>query len=444
MKKMNVRFETKNDFDMWNDKHNMNMTGLEKTFNVNTHEITTKTQKVTKNKPGVYEKSLQYWKDMPEYVSDNVKPYAHIVFEYENKEDIEGLIDQEVKETTKSVWVPKRPTHRPFTYKRVLGGNEKPKYPIYVVSKNRPNNATTSFHLSLMETPHYVVVEPSQMEMYKNSSLLDFRYAHLLEMDMSFYENYDTFDDLGDSKGKGPGAARNFAWEHSIKNGYDYHWVFDDNATGGFYMFNKNERLKVRTPQIFREMEKFVERFSNIGQAGLNYRMFISQDNKYPAFVTNTRIYSFILINNKVDYRWRGRYNEDTDLSLRMLKDGLVTVQFNEFLAEKAGTQTVKGGNTEEFYAKEGTKNKSKMLVDMHPDVARETFRFGRDHHYVDYSGFKQELIYKDGVEEKLGSGFNNHGLYVSMTNETVGNRNNEKTRSELEKLYPNEETKGE
>ena len=53
----------------------------------------------------------------------------------------------------------------------------------------------------------------------------------------------------------------------------------------------------------------------------------------------------------------------------------------NEFLAEKAGTQTVKGGNTDEFYAKEGTKNKSKMLVDMHPDVARETFRFGRDLH---------------------------------------------------------------
>lgn len=317
---------------------------------------------------------------------------------------------------------------------------QQPKYPIYVVSKNRPNNATTSFHLSLMECHHYVVVEPDQMEMYQNSELLDFRYAHLLEMDMGFYANYDTFDDLGDTKGKGPGAARNFAWDHSMRNGFDFHWVFDDNATGGFYMFHNNERLKVRTPQIFREMEQFVERYDNIGQAGLNYRMFVSQDSKYPAFSMNTRIYSFILINNSVPYRWRGRWNEDTDLSLRMLKDGWTTVQFNQFLAEKAKTQTVKGGNTEEFYDKLGTAPKSKMIVDMHPDVARLMFRFGRDHHYVDYTGFKQELHYKDGVKEALSPGFNNHGLSIVMTDETVGDRKNEKYRSELEQKYLNKE----
>jgi len=44
------------------------------------------------------------------------------------------------------------------------------------------------------------------------------------------------------------------------------------------------------------------------------------------------------LIRNDVPYRWRGRYNEDTDLSLRMLKDRWCTIQFNAFLQGKAAT----------------------------------------------------------------------------------------------------------
>jgi hypothetical protein len=73
-------------------------------------------------------------------------------------------------------------------------------------------------------------------------------------------------------------------------------------------------------------------------------------------------------------------------------------------------TQTVKGGNTEEFYAYEGTKNKSKMIAEMHPDVAKVTWRFGRWHHYVDYSPFKKTpLIKKKGLE--IPEGVNEYGL---------------------------------
>jgi hypothetical protein len=92
----------------------------------------------------------------------------------------------------------------------------------------------------------------------------------------------------------------------------------------------------------------------------------------------------------------------------------------------KAATQTVKGGNTEEFYHKEGTQdkskwrdgqlnpegtiNKSQMLVDMHPDVAKIVWRYGRWHHYVDYSVFKKnELRYKKGVV--IPDGINNYGM---------------------------------
>ena len=104
--------------------------------------------------------------------------------------------------------------------------------------------------------------------------------------------------------------------------------------------------------------------------SGPNYFMFASRKTAVPPFVTNTRIYSCNLIRNDVPFRWRGRYNEDTDLSLRMLKAGWCTIQFNAFLQFKMSTQTVKGGNTADFYAVEGTGAKSAMIVALHPDVS--------------------------------------------------------------------------
>ena len=131
---------------------------------------------------------------------------------------------------------------------------------------------------------------------------------------------------------------------------------------------------------------------------------------------------------NKCKFRWRGRYNEDTDICLRVLKDGDCTIQFNAFLQGKAATQTLKGGNTEEFYHKEGTQdkekwrdgklnpegtiNKSQMLVDMHPDVATIVWRYGRWHHYVDYLPFKKnKLRLKKGV--KVKNEVNNYGMVL-------------------------------
>ena len=117
-----------------------------------------------------------------------------------------------------------------------------------------------------------------------------------------------------------------------------------------------------------------------------------------------------LLIRNDIPYRWRARYNEDTDLSLRVLKDGWCTVQFNAFIQEKATTQTMKGGN-EEIY-KNGTLDKSKMLAKLHPDVAEVVWKFNRWHHKVDYKPFKKnKLKKKKGL--KIKKGINNYGMKV-------------------------------
>ena len=111
-------------------------------------------------------------------------------------------------------------------------------------------------------------------------------------------------------------------------------------------------------------------------------------------------------------FRWRGRYNEDTDLSLRMLKKKWCTVLFNAFLQRKTTTQMMPGGNTDAFYAKEGTLAKSQMQVDMHPDVSRLALRFGRVHHYVDYRKFQEnKLVRHDNLE--ISNEVNDYGMAI-------------------------------
>ena len=250
----------------------------------------------------------------------------------------------------------------------------------------------TSRSLARMKIPHYIVVEPQDMKDY-DQALDNFKireYVTLLEAPFS-------------NHGDGPGRARNWAWDHSISIGATSHWVFDDNISD-FYRLHNNQRIRFESGVGFQVMEDFVDRYENVYIAGPQYRFFIAPDQSYPPFVSNTRIYSCLLIRNDTKHRWRGRYNEDTDICLRVLKDGDVCVQFNAFLQGKAATQTVAGGNTAEFYHAEntdnkefketgynvdGTINKSQMLVDMHPDVATLVWKYGRWHHHVDYTPFK-------------------------------------------------------
>jgi len=294
-----------------------------------------------------------------------------------------------------------------------------PKYPIYIVSKGRATNGTTYKAFDKLKMPYYIVVEEQEYLDYVHN-IEPQGYGKVLILDKRYQDEYDTFDDLGYTKSKGPGAARNFAWEHSIKNGFAWHWVFDDNVSC-FYRLNNNRRLPIGDGTMFRVMEDFCERYENVAQAGPNYLSYAPDREVIPPFMLNWRIYSMLLIRNDIPYRWRGRYNEDTDLSIRVMKDGWCTIQFNAFLGDKATTQTMSGGNSDDFYFKEGTYNKSKMLVDMHPDITKMIEAYGRYHHKVDYSVFKHnKLIRKKDIVIKPG--IDNYGmvLYKIVDNQLI------------------------
>lgn len=270
-----------------------------------------------------------------------------------------------------------------------------PKFPIYIISKGRADSRLTSRTLEEMRVPYYIIVESEEYELYASVIAPE----KILVLDKSYQREYDTFDKIGEAKSKGPGPARNFAWDHAIAAGAEWHWVMDDNIRY-FFRLHENMKIPVSDGTILRCMEDFALRYRNVAMAGPNYFMFASRKAKIPPYVKNTRIYSCNLIRNDIQFRWRGRYNEDTDLSLRILKKGLCTIQFNAFLQGKMPTQVIKGGNTEAFYAKEGTLAKSRMLIAMHPDLARLVWKFGRPHHHVDYRPFKNNrLVRKEETE---------------------------------------------
>lgn len=258
----------------------------------------------------------------------------------------------------------------------------RPKYPIYVPSKGRAFRPLTIKRLSEMGVDFHVVIEPCDYESYAEvvggSRLLVLPFENL---------------------GQGSIPARNWIWDHAIARGAERHWIIDDNIQR-FYRMNYNRRIPSNTPAIFSAIEDFSDRFTNVAFSGMNNIAFASDRTKVPPLTLNTRIYSMTLINTELPYRWRGRYNEDTDICLRALKDGWCTVQFNAFLGDKATTQTMKGGNTDTVYATDDHRREfAESLKAQHPDCVEVVWKFNRWHHQVDYSRFKgNRLVMKDGI----------------------------------------------
>jgi len=302
---------------------------------------------------------------------------------FDNISDCSNALDQKITAKTKSIWYPYKSHWGGITSKKYHSNHSGPRYPIYIVSKGRADNGLTTKALDEMGVDHYIVCEAQEASEYKDKTS-----ATVLVLPFEYLNNYDTCDDLGGTKSKGPGAARNFCIDHSLSNGFNKHWVMDDNLDA-FHYLTDNEKIEVRTGATLAATEDFVDRYSNVPVAGLNYYSFCKKNDAVPPVVFNTRIYSCLLIDNISGYRWRGRYNEDTDLSLRVLKDGLCTIQMNAFLCGKVTTQRMKGGNSKEFYDGEGTLPKSEMIRDLHPDCAKVVWRFNRWHHHVNYKIFK-------------------------------------------------------
>jgi len=296
-----------------------------------------------------------------------------------------------------------------------------PKYPIYVITKGRWEKTLTIDTLESMNIDFRICVEPSEYDNYSANPNIDS--SKLIKLPENFSE-----------KKQGGIPVRNFVWQHSIDRGFDKHWIIDDNIKG-FFRWNQNVQKEVKDGVFFRIMEDFSDRYENVGLTSCQYASFVPAiDRGRGAYIPNTRTYSCILINTKLldvrlDERWRGRYNEDTDLTLRVLSTGdLCTINFNSLLSGKQTTGSMKGGNTDTIYelGKDNTNDKWSGLQKKFDELKENwgdivTFtnnrhKDGRPHHHIAYTKlFKQPLKLKEGIEIKPG--VNNYNM--TLVNKT-------------------------
>ena len=274
-----------------------------------------------------------------------------------------------------------------------------PKYPVYIISKGRWESRKTSKALEEMKVPYHIVIEPQEYDQYAN--VIDSNKILTLP-----------FSELG----LGSIPARNWVWKDSIKRGAKRHWILDDNIAS-FHRLNRNLPVPVASGTIFRCAEDFIDRYENVAISGFEYFMFIPRKTKLAPFRLNTRVYSCILLKNDLPHRWRGRYNEDTDLSIRILKDGWCTILFQAFICDKATTMTMTGGNTEDLYdIEDGRLKMAQSLVDQHPDIVKISWKFGRWQHQVNYRPFKHnKLIKKPNLN--IPNIVNNYGMILTPYN---------------------------
>lgn len=357
---------------------------------------------------------VKEWRGMPEFSHVSLLPHRTLNVYFRNEVDLAEFavkVGQSVAERTKSIWYPAEGFVDCSRIAFVANPPRNPRYPVYIISKGRWESRLTSKALERIKVPYHIVIEPQEYDNY--AAVIDPSKILVLP-----------FSNLG----QGSIPARNWVWEHSIRRGAKRHWILDDNIRD-FTRYHHNLKVPVADGTIFYVAEDFTERYENVPISGLNYEFFIvRKEGGRPPYYLNTRVYSCILIQNDLPYRWRGRYNEDTDLSLRVLKDGYCTILFNAFLADKIATLTMKGGNTDELYKGDGRLKMAMSLKEQHPDLVTVIMRWGRAQHHVNYNLFKKnKLRLRPGVV--IPDQPNNYGMefvvkgdgYVVATRSEIG-----------------------
>jgi len=245
-----------------------------------------------------------------------------------------------------------------------------PKYPVFIPTYNRYELRHTIKEFERIGVPFHAVVQPQEYDQYA-AAIQDTSMIITLPSDV-----------------KGLVPTRNWIWDYAQSLRVSYFWTFDDNIRC-FYRLHQNKRIRFDTGTFLTVIEDWAERYSNVAITGMQYRMFAASTQGWKPVNLNTRVYSNMLIKTDIPYCNRGVYNDDTDLCLRVLKDGWCTALFYAFLADKLRTMTVKGGNTDELYQGDGRLKMAQSLQAQHPDVVKIAWKWGRWQHQVDYRPFK-------------------------------------------------------
>jgi len=251
----------------------------------------------------------------------------------------------------------------------------KPMYPVYIVSKGRYKKTLTADNFEKAGINYLIAVEPQEYDLYVKKlgekRVLKLPFANL---------------------GLGSYPARNYCWWHSMRLGYKYHWLFDDNIIQWFKWIDGKRRKIEDITEALIYVEKYALK-TNTDITGFEEPNFVVKPPKRP-FKINVHVYSAMLIKNSIPYRWRLKYNEDVDLCLQVLHNGGSTASCVYYMADKVSTSDkMSGGNQTELYkgnVPEKNLLKAKMLEKVWPQYVKTVIRFGRYHHLINWNQFKK------------------------------------------------------
>jgi len=269
-----------------------------------------------------------------------------------------------------------------------------PRYPVYVPTKGRHARPLTLRFLMRDRVPFWAVVEQEEHDAY--AAIVG--ESRVLVLDKS---------------GGGLIYARNWIKQHSIEQGAARHWQLDDNI-GEVLRVYRGRRVPCDSGPALRVVDDFVDRYTNVALAGLNYRFFVHR--RPVPFVRNVHVYSCTLVNNAIPHAWRLAYNDDTDLCLQVLADGWCTVLVNAFAIDKKRTMTVSGGNTDDLYQGDGRLVMARQLERVWPGVVTTDRRYGRPQHVVRgaWRKFDTPLVLRDDVDLDALAEPNEYGMQLT------------------------------
>lgn len=265
------------------------------------------------------------------------------------------------------------------------------RFPVYIPTRGRPQIQMTAGHLLAAGIHPTLVVEDAEHDAYAAAN----PGCQIAVWPQRYFDDYEKTPELDPHPTTG--AAHNFAWDHARDLGFSHHWIMDDNIKG-FVTRNvggKAGSKKGLSVPMFQWHEEAVPRFKNLAGMALGLgNTFGSR-----AFTLNTRLYCATLYRNDLHewgIRWRRGLNDDTIVSLDILKTGYwCTAESHLLIIVKVGTSRkvrLEGGMTE-FYAQGGFVRKLAEAVRLHPDCVKRSDRFGRIHHTISYKQFHQTLI---------------------------------------------------
>ena len=264
------------------------------------------------------------------------------------------------------------------------------RFPVYIPTRGRPEKQLTVGKLRRAGITPALVVEEAEHDAYAAAN----PDCPILVWPSRYMDEYERTPELDPHPTTG--AAHNFAWDHARDAGFTHHWVMDDNI----YEFRPRSttgraRVIGTNPDPFRWHEDMMLRYRNLAGFALG----LGHTFGAKPFSINTRLYCAVLYRNDLDrygIKWRRGLNDDTIVSLDILKTGYwCTAESHMLLNYKVGTSRANrlpGGMTD-FYADGGFIRKAAEAVRCHPDCVKMVSRYGRVHHQIDYSQFKQRLI---------------------------------------------------